>query len=339
MNRPIALAAVLALALGGAAVIACSDATQRGDGATQSSDETSPIGGGNTDASTDAAPPRRGCPSAQQPDGGWVVLEGIDTSDYEYADWDAITAQQPNLAYSFLRVSSGLVRTDTRFHADWPAAARVGLVRGAYQYFTPRQSASAQADLFLQTLGAEGGLLATDLPPVVDVETLNGLPTAVVSCKLDIWLAKVERELGRVPIIYTSASFSSVFSADKTRYPLWVANYVTNPLTTCPRMPDPWPTWQFWQHSESGSVNGLYQNGDRDGGGSIGQDDAGAPALAGSDMNYFNGTRDDLDALIANSISSDAPADPAPPNAPLHVSTPDGGAAPDCSDGCCVLDP
>lgn len=326
--------ALAALALASAAVVACSVASEQ-DGASQSSDDTVPADAGTSDAD---AGPRRACPSAQDADGGWVVVEGIDTSDYEFADWDAIHDQQPNLQFSFLRVSSSLVRQDTRFHADWSEVERVGMLRGAYQYFSPRQNATAQADLFIQSLNAEGGLLATDLPPVLDVETTNDLPDAVVSCKLDLWLAKVERELGRVPIIYTSASFSSLFSPDMTRYPLWVANYVQTPSVTCPRMPDPWPAWQMWQHSESGNVNGLYANGDRDGGGAIGQDDAGAPVLAGSDMNYFNGTRADLDALIANSVSTDLPDDPPAPTHPAHVSTPDGGTSPDCTDGCCILD-
>lgn len=322
--------------LASGAAVACGVATQE-DGVEQSSNETLANNNGG-DAGTDAAVVRRTCPSTQLSDGSWNVVEGIDTSDYEYADWDAITAQQPMLEFAFMRVSSSLVRVDTRFHTDWSEAQRVGLLRGAYQYFSPRQSATAQADLFLQRIASEGGLVASDLPPVIDVEAKNDLPDAVVSCKVGVWLAKVERELGRLPMIYTTAGFSSLFGPEMSRYPLWVANFVATPSVTCPRMPDAWPTWQFWQHSESGNVTGLYDNGDRDGGGAIGLDDAGAPSPAGSDLNYFNGTRTDLDALIANSVGTN-PADPPPPSDPPHVSTADGGVGPDCSDGCCVLDP
>jgi lysozyme len=322
----------LALALGAGAFAACSSASSEQTVQDRAYDEqdVSPDGG-------DAGPPRRQCPSASKPDGGgWVEVDGIDTSDYEFVDWDEVVAQQPNIGYAFLRVAASVLRVDSRFHADWPEAKRVGLVRGVYQFLSPRFSANAQADLFLQRLHDEGGLEATDLPPVLDVETTNNLPTDVVTCKIKVWLNKVETALGRVPMIYSSQPFTAEFGPEMKRYPLWVANYVATPSVTCPRMPDAWDKWAIWQYSEDSTVKGVYSNADRDGGGSKATDDAGAPVLAGSDMNYLDGTRADLDALVANSFSTGSvPGAPLPAN-PTPVPTPDGGTAPDCTDGCCV---
>jgi GH25 family lysozyme M1 (1,4-beta-N-acetylmuramidase) len=169
------------------------------------------------------------------------------------------------------------------------------------------------------------------------------MPDAAVVCRINLWLTRVERALGRIPMIYTSAAWGSYFSREMSRYPLWVANYVGTPSVTCPRTPDAWDHWRFWQHAEDGSVRGLYANGDRDGGGAPALDDSdggdGGPIAAGSDMNYFDGTMTDLTAFIAGTVSPGTVVDPPPLSDPPHVPTPDGGSPVDCSDGCCVADP
>jgi hypothetical protein len=134
---------------------------------------------------------RRVCPSKRYPDGGWVTVDGLDTSDYDYVEWDAAMAGSPNMKFGFTRVSAGLIREDTRFAFDWPEMKRVGLIRGAYQYFKPSQSAIAQADYFLQRLAENGGLQDSDFPPVLDFETTNGMPADTIVCRVKLWLARV----------------------------------------------------------------------------------------------------------------------------------------------------
>lgn len=317
--------------------VACSVAVHE-SAASHDDGDVQGLNGGNDLVDAGDAGPRRVCPTTRLPDGGWLKVDGIDTSDYEFADWDAIKAGNPEIQFAFMRVSASLVRVDQRFHADWPAVKRVGLLRGAYQFLSPRFSAVAQADLFLQRLADEGGLLPTDLPPVLDVETTNDLPNDAVACKIKVWLAKVENTLKRVPMIYAAWNWSALFTPDAVRYPLWVPNYVGTPSQTCPRMPDEWPMWTIWQYGENDDVAGLYANGDRDGGGAKALD-AGVAVMAGSDMNYFNGTRADLDALVTNSVSTGNVPDPPRPVNPPHVPRPDGGDPVDCSDGCCISDP
>lgn len=333
MNRR----AVYGLMLGMAgAAVACSVAVHETSASHDDGDVQGLNGGADLTDAGDAGP-RRVCPTTRLGDGGWQKVDGIDTSDYEFADWDAIKANNPNIQFTFLRVSASLVRVDQRFHADWPEAKRVGLLRGAYQYLSPRFNANAQADLFLQRLHDEGGLLSTDLPPVIDVETTNDLPNDVAMCKIKLWLAKVENATLRVPMVYASWNWSALFTPDAVRYPLWVPNYVATPSQTCPRMPDEWPTWTIWQWGGD-TVPGIYSNGDRDGGGSKAMD-GGVAVLAESDMNYFNGTRADLDALITNSVSAGNVPTPTLPSNPTHVHSPVADGVVDCSDGCCTLDP
>jgi GH25 family lysozyme M1 (1,4-beta-N-acetylmuramidase) len=288
----------------------------------------------------DAAPPRRVCPTAQNPDGSWVTTDGFDVSDWQYTDWDKVRTSATNYKFAFVRVSAGLVRVDTRFKFDWPGAKRAGMVRGAYQYFKPSQSSHAQADLFLRRLREEGGLEATDFPPVLDVETTNDMPTETIVCRIKSWLTRVERATKRVPIIYTAERHGYLFPSEQfRRYPLWVANYVGTPSITCPRMPDPWKTWNLWQWSESGKVPGVFTNANRDdlnGGAPL--FDGGTPVFSGYDVNFFDGTVDALRTFVASTAGAGDVPDPEPLANPPHVpgASTTAGAAIDCADdGCC----
>jgi lysozyme len=77
-----------------------------------------------------------------------------------------------------------------------------------------------------------------------------------------VWLNAVEAATGRVPMIYTSASFWKTNAqnvASFSRYPLWVANY----KVAAPKIPPVWPNWTIWQFSETG-VPWLSANADLD---------------------------------------------------------------------------
>jgi lysozyme len=64
-------------------------------------------------------------------------------------------------------------------------------------------------------------------------------------------------------------------------YPLWVAHYGVAE----PNLPAGWPEWAFWQHTDEGRVAGIDAN---------------------VDLNWFNGTRDQLWTFAATgAISAD----------------------------------
>jgi GH25 family lysozyme M1 (1,4-beta-N-acetylmuramidase) len=199
------------------------------------------------------------------------TLRGIDVSYYQGTiDWDRV--KDDGVEFAFIRVSDGLANPDSKFARNWAEAKRVGLRRGAYQYFRPNRDATAQADLLLGRMGA---LEAGDLPPVIDVETSGGLSSRSVASRVHTWLDHVESQTGVTPIIYTGPYFwrDSVggpsFGAE---HPLWVAHYTTG----CPLVPNPWNKWTFHQFTESGRVSGIS---------------------GGVDTNRFDGTAADLDAL------------------------------------------
>jgi GH25 family lysozyme M1 (1,4-beta-N-acetylmuramidase) len=300
----------------------------------------------NVVAEVDATPPppRRVCPSEGSFDGGWVTVDGIDISDWQHTNWDEVGAHNPHLKFAFARISAGMGRVDRRFAHDWAAMKRLGLVRGAYQYFKPNHDAVKQADRVLQRLAEEGGLEPGDFPPVLDFEEAADMPHDTVVCRLKIWLSRVEQKTGRVPIIYTSRNWNAYLDASFARYPLWVPNYV-DPALKCPTMPAAWPKWHFWQYTSSGQVLGVYTNGARDdwdgGTPALHTEDGGdgGPVHAHTDLDFFDGTLDDLKAFVSSTVSPGGIVDPPPLANPPHVPTPDGGTPIDCEDGCCVADP
>lgn len=100
-----------------------------------------------------------------------------------------------------------------------------------------------------------------DLPPVLDLETADGISGTAILDAAATWLSLVEKASGRTPIIYTSARFwreNLAKAKDPNRfsahYPLWVAYYGHIPQ---PPLPDGWTTWTFWQYTDSGKVNGI----------------------------------------------------------------------------------
>lgn len=149
---------------------------------------------------------------------------------------------------------------------------------GAYHYFHPEYDATKQAMHFVNYIKDDPGKYA----PVIDLEQrdyrTNGgkwvrMPKgASMVSVLKTFLEIVEKEIGKVPMIYTSASWvyehlvnwmgQNVFSGIE-RYPLWVASYPYNPdLHTAPlSMPKGWSDWHLWQYSEAGVLQGFPYDG------------------------------------------------------------------------------
>jgi lysozyme len=178
------------------------------------------------------------------------TVPGIDVSYYqETIHWHEV--RRTGVVYAFIRVSDGSTLPDTMFRKNWAEAKRAGVMRGAYQYFRPDQSAAAQADLVIAALERDRG----ELPPVIDVETDGGRSPTQIAQRVAIWVTRVRAALGVEPIIYTGPEFwrDKVGGADLTTQPLWLAHYTAQ----CPTVPAPWTTWTFWQYSDRGSVPGI----------------------------------------------------------------------------------
>jgi GH25 family lysozyme M1 (1,4-beta-N-acetylmuramidase) len=206
------------------------------------------------------------------------TLTGVDVSFYqETIDWAKV--KNAGVSFAFIRVSDGLSYPDSRFAANWAGAKNVGIVRGAYQFFRPNQDPTAQADLLVDAIGT---LAPGDLPPVIDIEATGGQSAATIVARAQVWADRVEARLGVRPIVYTGKYFwqDNVGSSAKfVDHPLWVAQYTSQ----CPDLPTPWTRWAFWQYTDKGSIPGIP---------------------GGVDMNRFNGSLADLQALARKAPSA-----------------------------------
>ena len=85
------------------------------------------------------------------------TVPGIDVSYYqEEVDWARVRGA--GYVFAYARVSDGTGTLDSQFRANWLGIRNAGLIRGAYQFFRPRQDPTAQADLFLRVIDEAGGM-------------------------------------------------------------------------------------------------------------------------------------------------------------------------------------
>ena len=180
------------------------------------------------------------------------AIHGIDVSKYQQRiDWQDVKSMRVSdiqIQFSFIKATEGLDDVDRQFRRNWAEAAAAGVHRGAYHYFYPHRSPKIQAEHFLETVPLDAG----DLPPVLDVEETFGLTKPVLQQRVAEWLKQVQDRLQIKPILYTNADFYEKYLAGRfDSFPLWVAHYQVRDQPRVKR------NWQFWQHSETGRVNGI----------------------------------------------------------------------------------
>jgi len=179
-------------------------------------------------------------------------VHGIDVSKYQqeisWADVKGMSVKGIKINFAFIKATEGIGRMDENFRRNWFNAQRSGIARGAYHFFISSKSGKAQAENFLETVRLEKG----DLPPVLDIEQANGASVTDLQQRVSDWLLMVEKKYKVKPIIYTNADFYKTFLAGRfDEYPLWVAHYLVKDKPRISR------SWSFWQHNESGHVNGI----------------------------------------------------------------------------------
>lgn len=189
----------------------------------------------------------------------YAALEpkGIDVSRWQgEIDWSMVGGA--GLAFAFIRATEALY-TDPLFAGDWAAAGRAGILRGAYLAIHPHVDPGAQASLFAKVVKPTPG--DGTLPPVLDIEVIEGCSRAEISKASHACLDALEEAFGRKPIVYTAPRFAEAYlTSDFGAYPLWVAHYGVKE----PEVPKGWERWTFWQGSCQGHVAGIGVNVDLD---------------------------------------------------------------------------
>lgn len=222
--------------------------------------------------------------------------QGIDVSRYQTeVDW--VRVRNAGVSFAIAKSSEGLTLVDAYFARNWERMKQAGVVRGAYHFFRASRDPRAQAELMARTIPLAPG----DLPPVLDVEVLDGLTDkGTLTQTTYTCLTEIERLMGVRPIIYTSPNFwnTNFGLQDWTkRYPLWIAHYTT---AASPIIPKGWTEYRFWQFTDRGTVDGIANTVDR---------------------NVWNGTEQDMRQWVANATGAWVP----PGTEPMPV--PDTNAA------------
>ena len=179
-------------------------------------------------------------------------VHGIDVSRYQQTiNWESVKAMNiagVQIGFAFMKATEGIGCSDSHFKRNWRKAKEAGVTRGAYHFFIASKDGTKQAENFIKTVKLSKG----DLPPVLDVEQTNGVSKTLLQQRVKAFLYATELAYGVKPIIYTNADFYKRYlDGEFEEYPLWVAHYL-RPLA--PRIER---NWHFWQHSESGRVNGI----------------------------------------------------------------------------------
>lgn len=175
-------------------------------------------------------------------------VHGIDVSHYQSKiNWDEIANQ--DVAFSFVKATEGKELEDSTFIYNWSELKRVGMKRGAYHFFRPTISPQAQAQNFTSMVHLESG----DLPPVLDIEVIDGVSSKLMISRMKIWLEIIENHYKIRPIIYTNLNFYNKYIANNFKgYPIWIARYnYEAPALKCGT------DWDFWQYGNRGQLVGI----------------------------------------------------------------------------------
>ena len=147
---------------------------------------------------------------------------------------------------------------DADFTTRWAATRAAGVIRGSFHYYRHLDGAGGDvpADRVVDKVER---LVPGDLAPALDFEnaavcTGSAEPTAPAwRTELQTFLDTLERKLGRIPLIYTSASAWSSHITSKPNYqpadfarfkdyPLWVKHYFGPRFVTVPDLAHPGTT-------------------------------------------------------------------------------------------------
>lgn len=198
-------------------------------------------------------------------------VRGIDISHYQQdIDWDRVRNAEIDgvpIRFVFIKATEGADLIDENFNHNFYHARGNGFLRGAYHFFSTKSDPILQARHFCKIVQLD----STDMAPVLDVETHEGLSAAQLRRNVLRWMDYVENYYQVTPILYASSSFRKEYlnTPEFDRYPFWIAHYYIPKLKYKGE-------WKFWQHSDRGRIDGIDGH---------------------VDLNVFNGTYEELLAL------------------------------------------
>lgn len=178
-------------------------------------------------------------------------VRGIDISNHQgKINWQILLEEKFHFVY--IKATEGGDFKDRRFKDNWQAAAEIGLVRGAYHFFTFCKSGREQAKNFIDTVPVESGIL----PPVLDIEyggNCKARPEREELLReIQAFISEVTAIYKVQPILYVTEEIYETFLADNNGEMLiWMRDIYFEPqLSGNDKL-------LFWQYTNRGRVKGI----------------------------------------------------------------------------------
>jgi len=174
-------------------------------------------------------------------------VHGIDVSNHQKdIDWRKVS-QNGYYKFAFIKATEGKDFKDKCFNKNWNEALKVGILVGAYHYFTISSSGKEQAHNFITVVPKGKGFL----PPVIDIEE-SGLAVDKFRKELNDYINIIGQHYGQKPILYVKyASYNQYIKGYFDEYPIWIRDIIKLPYLSNKR------NWLFWQYSSNGRCKGI----------------------------------------------------------------------------------
>jgi lysozyme len=137
------------------------------------------------------------------------------------------------------------------FAANWAAARKAGIRRGAYHFFTLCRGGAEQAANFIATVRPD----PEALPPAVDLEYMGNCrrspPIADFDAELNAFIGPVEAFYRKPVILYLTREFDDTYRVSaRFDRPLWLRSLVFEPGFGA-------RPWRIWQASNFRRLDGV----------------------------------------------------------------------------------
>lgn len=155
--------------------------------------------------------------------------------------------------FVYLLASWGGNGRSTRFHADWGAAHKAGLRRGAIHRYSLCQLARDQATNFIAMVPRD----TEELPPAIELDFAEDCASRpsrkIVLQELASFVRAVESHLGKLMVVKISKAFDAEYQISRALdRPLWLSSFFLLPAYG--ERP-----WVMWEANEARYVDGLDQ--------------------------------------------------------------------------------
>lgn len=240
------------------------------------------------------------------------MIKGIDISKHQ-GKVDFAKVADFGVRFVYVKATEGTGYIDPMFYENVDGARTAGLYVGAYHFARPDsvgtvRDAEAEAKGFCGAMARAGLTDPGHLPPALDLEKYSDNGPRESREWVQEFMRVLKARGYRTPVIYTGRNWWKYEMGNSdafTHHPLWLVRYARTAAAlerhtqkTRSQSGMPWERWTFRQWSGGGKFN--YHGP--------------VPGVQGAcDVNWFNGTEEDLAALCG------APAKPENPERDAYV--------------------